>query len=46
MRAVVFATGHCPEMETFARRQPTALLPVAGRPFLHYVVESLVEAGA
>ena len=45
MRAVVFATGHCPEMETFARRQPTALLPAAGRPFLHYVVESLVDGG-
>ena len=45
MRAVVFATGHCPETEAFARRQPPALLPVAGRPFLHYVVESLVDSG-
>ena len=45
MRAVVFATGHCPETESFARRQPPALLPVAGRPFLHYVVESLVDMG-
>jgi hypothetical protein len=45
MRAVVFATGYCPETESFARRYPPALLPVAGRPFLHYVIESLVESG-
>src|ERR1035438_4844196 len=45
MRAVVFATGHCPETEGFTWRQLPALLPVAGRPFLHYVVESLVDSG-
>jgi lipopolysaccharide/colanic/teichoic acid biosynthesis glycosyltransferase len=45
MRAVVWATGLCPEMESFSRRQPPALLPVAGRPFLHYVIESLVDCG-
>ena len=45
MRAVVFATGHCPETEGFSERQLPALLPVAGRPFLHYVVESLVDSG-
>jgi lipopolysaccharide/colanic/teichoic acid biosynthesis glycosyltransferase len=45
MRAVVFATGYCPEMEAFARRQHPVLLPVAGRPFVHYVIESLVDSG-
>ena len=45
MRAVVVRHGVLPRNGTFARRQPTALLPVAGRPFLHYVVESLVDAG-
>src|ERR1035438_9957638 len=45
MRAVVFAAGYCPETEEFASRHPPALLPVVGRPFLHYVVESLVDMG-
>jgi len=46
MRAVVFATGHCPEMQSLTLHEPSVLLPVAGRPFLHYVVESLVDSGA
>lgn len=45
MRAVVLATGHCPAMQDFAQREPAVLLPVAARPFLHYVVEVLVDAG-
>ena len=45
MRAVVLATGHCPAIEDFAQREPAVLLPVAARPFLHYVVEVLVDAG-
>jgi hypothetical protein len=45
MRAVVVSTGHCPAMESFARQEPSGLLPVAGRPFLHYVVEYLVDSG-
>jgi len=32
-------------MEAFASRQPPALLPVAGRPLLHYAIESLVDSG-
>jgi len=45
MRAIVVATGHCPGMQDLAYHEPAVLLPVAGKPFLHYVVESLVDAG-
>ena len=45
MRAVVMATGFCPGMTDLAYLEPAVLLPVAGRPFLHYVVEALVDAG-
>ena len=45
MRAVVVAAGHCPAIQAFTEREPAVLLPVAGRPFLHFVVEYLVDAG-
>ena len=45
MRAVVVSTGHCPAMQSLARQEPLELLPIAGRPFLHYVVEFLVDSG-
>lgn len=44
MRAVVFATGPGAETE-LSRRYPPPLQPVAGRPMLHHVVESLVDSG-
>src|SRR5579871_2004736 len=44
MRGVVFATGPGPETE-LAKRYPPPLQPVAGRPMLHHVVESLVDSG-
>ena len=45
MRAVVIATGYCPALEEFTQYEPAPLMPVAGRPFLHYVVETLVDLG-
>jgi len=45
MRAVVVATGHRPGLQGFAMHEPSVLLPVAARPFLHFVVEFLVDSG-
>ncbi|HXK01744.1 MAG TPA: NDP-sugar synthase [Verrucomicrobiae bacterium] len=45
MRAIVVATGNCPAMQDFTHREPAVLLPVAGKPFLHYVIEYLVDSG-
>ena len=45
MRAVIIATGYCPAMQSLEPRELSVLLPVAGKPFLHHVVESLVDSG-
>ena len=45
MKALVFATGYRPELVPLIDRYPSVLLPVADRPFLQHVVESLVEQG-
>jgi lipopolysaccharide/colanic/teichoic acid biosynthesis glycosyltransferase len=45
MRGVIIATGHSPALEGLIERRPSVMLPVAGKPFLHYVIESLVDAG-
>jgi hypothetical protein len=45
MRAVVVSTGHCPAMQGLAGQEPLGLLPIAGRPFLHFIVECLVDSG-
>ena len=45
MRAVILATGECPDMNPLNERYPTPLFPLVDRPFLQHVVETLVEQG-
>jgi NDP-sugar pyrophosphorylase family protein len=45
MRAVLVATGECPDMSALTRQYPTPMLPLLNRPFIHHVVEHLVEQG-
>ncbi len=46
MRVVLFATGHCPAIDSLNGRTPAPLLPLVDRPFIHHVVESLAAEGA
>ena len=45
MRALVFARGYDASLHPLAERTPAPLLPLAGRPMLHHVVESLALRG-
>ena len=45
MRAVIVATGECPDMNPLNERHPTPLLPLVDRPFLQHVVEMLIDQG-
>ena len=45
MRAVLFATGHCPSIDALNKRTPAPLLPLVDRPFVHHVVETLAAEG-
>ncbi len=45
MQAVVLAGGEGSRLRPLTRNRPKALLPVANRPTIEYVVEALTEAG-
>ena len=45
MRAIIFAAGHAVEESAIGYRYPYPLLPLGGRPFLFYCIESLVRFG-
>jgi hypothetical protein len=45
MRAVVIATDHYPGQLVLHDHQPAVLLPLVDRPFIHHVVESIVDSG-
>lgn len=45
MRAVLIATGFCPELDPLTRYRPTPLLNIADKPIIFYVIEFLVRNG-
>jgi NDP-sugar pyrophosphorylase family protein len=45
MRAVIIATGHCPELVSLHERCPVPLLPLIDRPFIQHVIEFVAGQG-
>ena len=45
MKAVVLAAGEGRRLEPLTNRRPKPMLPIAGKPLLEYVLESVVNAG-
>ena len=45
MKAVVLAAGEGRRLEPLTNRRPKPMLPIAGKPLLEYVLESIVDAG-
>ncbi len=45
MRAIIIATGLNTDMYALNERHPTPLLPLADKPFIQHIVETLVDRG-
>lgn len=45
MKAVILAGGAGKRLHPVTRRRPKPMIPIANRPILEYIVESVVEAG-
>ena len=45
MRAILVATGEAPDLAAFRAHWPAPMLPLADRPWIQHVVESLASRG-
>ena len=45
MKALIIATGECPDLTLLNERYPAPMLPLVDRPFIQHVVESLIDQG-
>lgn len=45
MKAVILAAGEGTRLRPFTASEPKVMIPVANKPILHFIVESLVENG-
>ena len=45
MKAIIPVAGIGTRLRTHAQTQPKALIPIAGKPILAHIVESLINAG-
>jgi NDP-sugar pyrophosphorylase family protein len=45
MRAIIIATGRNADLHSLNERYPTPMLPLADKPFIQHIVETLVDRG-
>src|SRR5512136_2466333 len=45
MQAVILAAGECKRVRPLTKKRPKALIPVADRPIIEYVIEALLKNG-
>ena len=44
MKAIILAAGYATQLYPLTEKQPKALLPVAGKPMMEYILDNLARA--
>jgi UDP-N-acetylglucosamine diphosphorylase/glucosamine-1-phosphate N-acetyltransferase len=45
MKALILAAGHGARLHPLTQYRPKAMLPILGKPMLHHVIDTLIDAG-